>query len=186
VALGLGAARPCFGATIALRRTTLDAIGGLRAFSDCLHDDYAIGERLRAAGHAISIPRFSVGHVCRETTARALLQNQLRAARTIRMISPSGYAGSIIAHPAAFAIPAALIDAAHGTPLLLLALAGRFALCLSVQYAFSLRRQALWLLPFYDILFLLVYAMSFFGARVSWRGERYRLKPDGTLLHEPQ
>jgi ceramide glucosyltransferase len=80
VALGLGAARPCFGATIALRRRTLEAIGGLRAFADCLHDDYAIGERLREAGYAISIPRFSVAHVCRERTARALIQNQVRAA----------------------------------------------------------------------------------------------------------
>src|SRR5208337_715215 len=112
VGLGLGAARPCFGATIALRRRTLEAIGGLRAFADCLHDDYVVGERLREAGYAIAIPRFSVAHVCRERTARAFIQNQVRAARTIRMINPKGYAGSIIAHPAAFAIPATLLDAA--------------------------------------------------------------------------
>ena len=186
VALSLGAARPCFGATIALRRKTLEAIGGLRAFADCLHDDYAIGERLREAGYAISIPRFSVAHVCRERTARALVKNQLRAARTIRMINPKGYAGSIIAHPAAFAIPAALLDAAHGAPLLLLALAGRLVLCLSVERAFSLQRQTYWLLPFYDLLFLGVYAASFFGAGISWRGERYRLKSDGTLVQDPQ
>ncbi len=186
VALGLGAARPCFGATIALRRRTLEAIGGLRAFADCLHDDYAIGERLRDAGYAIAIPHFSVAHVCREGTAQALFQNQLRAARTIRMISPRGYAGSIIAHPLAFAIPAALLNAPHASALLLLALAGRLVLCLSVERAFSLRRQTYWLLPFYDFLFLFVYAASFFGARVSWRGERYRLKSDGTLVHDPQ
>ena len=186
VALSLGAARPCFGATIALRRRTLEAIGGLRAFADCLHDDYAIGERLREAGYAISIPRFSVAHVCRERTARALIQNQLRAARTIRIINPRGYSGSIIAHPAAFAIPATLLGASHGVPLLLLALAGRLVLCLSVERAFSLQRQTYWLLPFYDLLFLFVYAASFFGAGISWRGERYRVKSDGTLVHDPQ
>ncbi len=186
VALSLGAARPCFGATIALRRRTLEAIGGLQAFADCLHDDYAIGERIREAGYAIAIPHFSVAHICRERTARALIQNQLRAARTIRIINPSGFAGSIIAHPAAFAIPAALIDAAHGVPLLLLALAGRLVLCLSVERAFSLQRQTYWLLPFHELLFLFVYAASFFGAGISWRGERYRLKSDGTLVHDPQ
>ena len=186
VALGLGAARPCFGATIALRRRTLEAIGGLRAFADCLCDDYAIGERLREAGYAIAIPRFSVAHVCRERTARALIQNQVRAARTIRIINPRGYAGSIIAHPAAFAIPATLLDAAHGVPLLLLALAGRVVLCLSVARAFSLQRQAYWLLPFYDLLFPVVYAASFFGSGISWRGERYRLKSDGSLVHDPR
>ena len=185
-ALTVGAARPCFGATIALRRRTLEAIGGLRAFVDCLHDDYAIGERLRERGYAIAIPRFSVGHVCREETARALIQKQLRAARTIRIINPIGYAGSVIAHPAAFAIPATILGAAHGMPLLLMALAGRLVLCLSVERAFSLPRQTYWLLPFYELLFLLVYTASFFGGRVSWRGERYRLKPDGTLVHDPQ
>ena len=186
MALTLGAAQPCFGSTIALRKKTLESIGGLRAFADCLHDDYAIGERLREAGYAISIPRFSVAHVCRERSARALLQNQLRAARTIRIINPRGYAGSIIAHPAAFAIPATLLGASHGVPLLLLGLAGRLVLCLSAERAFSLPRQTYWLLPFYDLLFLLIYAASFFGAGVSWRGERYRLKPDGTLVDDPQ
>ena len=186
VALGLGAARPCFGATIALRRRTLEAIGGLRAFADCLHDDYAIGERLREAGYAISIPRFSVAHVCRERTARALIQNQVRAARTIRIITPRGYAGSIIAHPAAFAIPATLLGAAHGVPLLLLALVGRVVLCFWVERAFSLQRQTYWLLPFYDLLFLVVYAASFFGSGISWRGERYRLKSDGSLVDDPR
>jgi ceramide glucosyltransferase len=186
VALTLGAAHPCFGATIALRRRTLEAIGGLRAFADCLHDDYAIGERIREAGYAIAIPQFSVAHACRERTARALIQNQLRAARTIRIINPKGYAGSIVAHPAAFAIPATLLDASHGVPLLLLALAGRLILCLSVERAFSLPRQTYWLLPFYDLLFLFVYAVSFFGGGISWRGERYHVKSDGTLVHDPQ
>ena len=185
-ALGLGAVRPCFGSTIALRRKTLDAIGGLRAFADCLHDDYAIGERLREAGYAIAIPRFSVAHVCRERTARALIQNQIRAARTIPIINPKGYAGSIVAHPAALAIPATLLGASHGVPLLLLALAGRVCLCLSVERTFSLQRQTYWLIPIYECLFLLVFVASFFGARVSWRGERYRLKPDGALVHDPQ
>ena len=165
VALGLGAARPCFGATIALSRRTLEAIGGLRAFADCLHDDYAIGERLRDAGYTVAIPRFSVAHVCRELTARALMQNQLRAARTIRFINPKGYAGSIVAHPVAFAIPATLLGAPHGVPLLVLALAGRLVLCLSVERAFSLQRQTYWLLPVYDSFFLQSMRRAFSAAR---------------------
>ena len=71
-------------------------------------------------------------------------------------------------------------------PLLLLALVGRLVLCLSVERAFSLPRQTYWLLPFYDLLFLFVYAASFFGGGISWRGERYHVKSDGTLVHDPQ
>lgn len=186
VALAVGAERPCFGSTIALHKRTLDRIGGLRAFADCLHDDYAIGLRLREAGYEIAILRFSVAHVCREKTAFDLFQNQLRAARTIRLINPKGYAGSVVAHPATFAVAAALFGAPHGGPLIFLALAGRLLLCLCVERAFSLERQAYWMLPVYELLFPLVYAATFFGAGIFWRGERYRLKPDGTLVHDPQ
>jgi len=184
MALTFGIARPCFGSTIALSRGTLEGIGGLWAFKDCLHDDYAIGERLRDAGHDVAIPHFSVGHVCREGSALALMQNQLRAARTIRMIKPLEYAASIIAHPMAFAIPAAALGAAHGFTLLLFALGARLALCLAVESRFSLNRQTYWLLPFCDLLFLLVYTASFFGGRIVWRGARYRLRSDGTLVPE--
>jgi len=184
VALTFGIARPCFGSTIALGRATLERIGGLWAFKDCLHDDYALGERLRETGYDVAIPHFSVGHVCREVSALALMQNQLRAARTIRMIKPFEYAASIVAHPMAFAIPATMLDAAHGFTLLLFALAARLALCVSVESRFSLNRQTYWLLPFCDLLFLVVYAASFFGGRIVWRGERYRLRPDGTLVPE--
>ena len=110
--------------------------------------------------------------------------NQLRAARTIRTIDPAGYTASIVAHPTAFAIPAALLGGVYGVPLLLLALVGRLVVCLSVERTFSLPRQSYWLLPLHDLLFVAVYVASFFGARVSWRGERYRLNADGTLIHE--
>src|SRR5262245_66467931 len=42
VGRSLGLAQPCFGATIALRRETLDEIGSFDAFADCLADDFAM------------------------------------------------------------------------------------------------------------------------------------------------
>jgi ceramide glucosyltransferase len=71
VARSVGLAQPCFGATIAVTRETLDDIGGFPAFADCLADDYAIGAAVRAAGYDVAIPPFSVGHVCFEQTSRA-------------------------------------------------------------------------------------------------------------------
>jgi ceramide glucosyltransferase len=184
IALTCGMARPCFGATIALSRTMLERIGGFRAFVDWLHDDYAIGATIRAAGYDVAIPAFSIGHVCRERTARELILNQIRSARTIKMIDPIGYAGSIVTHPAALAAIALLCGAAYGLPLLLLALGGRLALCLAVERASGAPRQAYWLVPLRDFLSFGIFVMSFFGASVSWRGERYRLTPDGRLVHD--
>ncbi|HEX9448883.1 MAG TPA: bacteriohopanetetrol glucosamine biosynthesis glycosyltransferase HpnI, partial [Dongiaceae bacterium] len=45
--LKIGLATPCFGSTIALRRSVLQQIGGFEAFADHLADDNAIGEAVR-------------------------------------------------------------------------------------------------------------------------------------------
>ena len=66
VASSFQLAQPCFGATIAMRRETLERIGGFSKFSDHLAEDYTIGEAVRALGETVSIPRYSVGHVCFE------------------------------------------------------------------------------------------------------------------------
>jgi ceramide glucosyltransferase len=102
-------ARPCFGSTLALRRQTLGEIGGFIAFADCLADDYAMGAALRARGHTISIPPFAIAHMCTEASARDFWRHELRWARTIKSIDPIGYAGSIVAHPLAWALIAALL-----------------------------------------------------------------------------
>ena len=50
VAESLGLGGGCFGATIALRRETLERIGGFRAIADYIADDYQLGHRLHALG----------------------------------------------------------------------------------------------------------------------------------------
>ena len=92
VGLRLGLATPCFGSTIALRRSHLDAIGGFAAFADVLADDYAIGAALRAKGLRIAIPRFLVGHTCAESSLTELWRHELRWARTIRTVDLKGHA----------------------------------------------------------------------------------------------
>jgi ceramide glucosyltransferase len=71
-------------------------------------------------------------------------------------------------------IPGALFVAA-------VALGCRAALCVCVERAFQLDRQAYWLLPFLEPMLFAVYLAGFFGTSVSWRGERYRVASDGSL-----
>src|SRR5262249_15175635 len=111
VGVALGLARPCFGSTLALRRATLAEIGGFKAVAARLADDYAIGEALRARGREIAIPPFAVAHICTQTSLRELWRHELRWARTVRSIDPSGYAGSIVSHALPWALIAALAGA---------------------------------------------------------------------------
>jgi ceramide glucosyltransferase len=182
VVLGLasGLAQPCFGSTIALKRSTLDAIGGFAAFADRLDDDYAIGAAVRERGEVVAIPPFTVAHLCSEASLRELWRHELRWARTIRNIAPLGHAGSVVMHPLAWALGALaltpwsglLIPAAATT---IAAILCRVALLRSVARGFGLPAQPYWLTPVRDLLSFMVFVASFLGRDVSWKGHRYRL-----------
>jgi ceramide glucosyltransferase len=180
VGLAFGRARPCFGSTIALRRGALCEIGGFKPFADCLADDYAIGAALRRRGYTIAIPPFAIAHICTETSLRDLWRHQLRWARTVRSIDPSGYAGSLVTHALPLALIAALLGAgsAAALPAVLIAMAAiacRLALLRQVEHAYALPPQTYGLLPACDLLSFAVFVISFLNWEVSWKGRRLRM-----------
>ena len=67
VGLKFGLATPCFGPTMALRRETLDSIGGFESIADQLADDYVLGALVRRTGLTVAIPAATVTHVCTRT-----------------------------------------------------------------------------------------------------------------------
>jgi ceramide glucosyltransferase len=182
-ALTFGLARPCFGSTIAMSRETLRQIGGFQAFAEQLWDDYAIGEAIRRLGRRVAVPSFAVGHVCSEETAGALLARQLRFARTIKSIDPLGYAGGIVTHPFPLAVIALICGGGpQALGLALLALACRMGLGRAVEKRFGVEPASYLLVPIRECISFAVFAASFFGTSVLWRGRRYRIASDGTLV----
>jgi ceramide glucosyltransferase len=181
--LALGLAKPCFGSTIALRRETLERVGGFVAFADVLADDYEVGAAVRRLGLDVSVPNMSIGHVCPERAFGELFAQELRWARTIRQIEPAGHLGSIMSHPLAFALLGfALGPGPIAAACVVTAIAVRLWLCLAVERAFGLKPHAYWLVPARDLLSIGVFILSFFGRRVSWRGYRYDVARSGALL----
>ena len=181
VALTFGAAKPCFGSAIAMRRDVLRRIGGLKPFLDELADDYAIGKAVRATGLDVVVPHWAVGHVCFERSFRAFWEHHMRSSRTIRSIDPVGYAGTIFMHPLPLAVIAVLTGAQYPIALAGVAFVSRAILNFSIERTFKLRRQALWLLPLHDTISFAVFVCSFFGAAVEWRGQNYRIFHDGSI-----
>jgi ceramide glucosyltransferase len=184
VGVRLGLARPCFGSTIALRRETLTTIGGFEAFLGYLADDYAMGEAVRAAGMQVAIPPFIVAHSCSEQSAGELLRHELRWARTVRAISPLGYTGLVITHPLPFALLAAWLMGFDALTLSVVAasIACRLVLQLQVDHTLRVSFNRWWLGPVRDLLSFVVYVAGFFVSVVTWRGDRYKLQADGTLM----
>ncbi len=187
VLLGLefGLAKPCFGSTMALRRSTLALIGGLEAFVEQLADDYAMGEAVRDSGLEVLMSPYLVTHVCSERTAADLVRHELRWARTIRLLDLAGFAGSGITHALPFALIGAALGgfAAAGFVMIASALACRLILQMHVDDALGIRDNRFWWGPLRDMLSFAVFASSFFGNAVTWRGQRYSVRQDGTLVY---
>ena len=182
MAVRLSLATPCCGATVAIRRSMLDRIGGFGLLADVLADDRAVGVAVRSAGYDVVTAPVVVGHRCFETSLCQLVQQQLRVARTIKSIDPLGYAGTIVTHPWPFALIALISGGTDAAMVAIAVLLARVMPCRSVERRFGLPRQNYWLIPLQDIIAFAVYVASFFGATVHWRGADYRLAADGTLV----
>jgi len=173
-----------FGATLALRRDTLNAIGGLQPLASSLADDHALGAVVRAHGLSTVLSRQEVATDVTERRLEELAAHELRWLRTIRMVQPLGYSFSFVTFtvPVAFVSWLVIRNQAMATPLLLLALCGR--LMLHFQSIRRSRRASpltglisrlildLGLLAARDTLSLVLWALAFFGTRVSWRGQQ--------------
>lgn len=183
VGVGLKMAHPCMGSTVALRRETLERIGGFAAFADRLADDYAIGAAVRTTGLRSVVAPVLVGHVCTEDSLKALLQHELRWARTVRGVDPTGFAGSAVTYPVPLAALATIFTGAApiGLAALGIALICRFWLRRDVDRLAGARTGPWWLTPLRDGLSFAVFLGAFFVCAVDWRGTRFRVDDRGTL-----
>jgi ceramide glucosyltransferase len=184
VGLGIGRADPCFGATMALRRETLAEIGGFEAFVNHLADDHAIGEAVRRTGAKLSVPPMITSHICRERNAGEMLRQELRWARTLRLIDPAGFFGSVVTHPLPLALLGLALSPSHpwGWAVLALALGSRLLLEVQTDRVIGTAWAAWPLGPVRDLLSFVVFVASHFTDAVTWRGQRFRVRPDGTLI----
>lgn len=178
----MGLAEPCMGSTIALRRSTLEAIGGFEAFADVLADDHAIGAAVRAQGLGIAIPPVLLAHASAETSLAHVWRQELRWAATIRALQPAGYAGSVIGFPLALAMLGGLFHPLHGLCVVTAALTARLYTKRVVDRHAGTPTAPLWLLPVRDGLSLAVFVASYFVRVVDWRGTRLRMENEGQII----
>lgn len=183
LASSLGLADPCMGSTIGLTRAVLDEIGGFMAFADYLADDYEIGRAARAKGYTVAIPAIGVGHTAAEASVLELFRHELRWTRTIRMVNPLGYLGSVVT----FGFPISLLAAVllhfnwAGIAVILLTLTARLFLKRRIDGIFGTHAGPFWLLPVRDVLSFAVFVTSQFGETVYWRGSRFSIETSGAL-----
>lgn len=182
--VSLGLAKPCMGSTIALRRETLERIGGFGAFKDHLADDYELGAAVRHLGLSVAVPALPVlGHTSAAISLAALLRQELRWARTIKTVDFAGFAGLVVTYVLPFALLTALVDGfrPRDGAFLIIVLLLRSSLLLQVKRFVRKDTADLSLMPLRDLLSFAVFIVSFWPGSIEWRGHRFGVRSDGVL-----
>jgi ceramide glucosyltransferase len=180
------------GAVMATRKQQLAEIGGFAALSDCLADDYQLGNRIARKGYRIALSTVPVECWSEPMGWAAVWKHQLRWARTIRVCQPVPYFFSILSNPTLWPL---LWLGIKPSPISL----AFFLLCLFLRIVTAWRLQRrlsnsritnhesritffFWLPPLKDLLQTVIWLLAFMGNHVEWRGQRMRLRRDGTLV----
>jgi ceramide glucosyltransferase len=183
------------GAVMATRRQQLQEIGGFAGLVDCLADDYQLGNRIARRGHSIALSPVVVECWSPPMGWADVWKHQLRWARTIRVCQPAPYFFSILSNATLW--PLLWLVVKPAAPVAACAI---FCWLVRIMTALDFQRRLnrapsdpmaqspsqaparyAWLILVKDLLQAAIWLLAFLGNRIEWRGQRLRLRRDGTL-----
>ena len=170
----------CLGATMALRRETLEAVGGLPALVHHLADDAVLGRLVSARGQTVALAATLPATTVPEMRVGDLFAHELRWGRTIQSLAPVGFAMSSLQYPLFWSALAAVLTGFQPSTIALFVgvWAMRAAAMMGIDALLGLRTAVpVWLLPLRDLLSVAVILASYGGSEVAWRGHVLRISP---------
>ncbi len=173
------------GATIAIKRMALEAIGGFSSVKNLLADDFYLGKLVTARGYEIKLSSALVTLACEDHRFSDFWHHQLRWARTYRTVRPVSVA-TILTHGPFWAL--LLLMTAHAkTPAVaafVLVIAARLAMsAMIVGRVLNIRELLtdLWMVPIKDLVMTGVWFASLFSNKVRWAGRKFQLMRGGAM-----
>ena len=181
--------RFALGPTMATRRDVLQAVGGFEVLADYCADDYLLGHKVYKSGRQVVLSEHVIDHVVFNRSFKPSILHQLRWMKSTRFSRPKGHIGTVLTFAMPFGLLAAGAGAAAGRPVLGLALLGwallnRLLMAVTAGWGVVRDRRSLrdcWLYPVRDLMGFFFWVGSFFGRRIVWRGNRYRLEYGGRM-----
>ena len=170
----------CLGATMAIRRTTLDAIGGLHALVHHLADDAVLGRLVSSRGYKVALAATLPATTVPEMRVSHLFAHELRWGRTIQSLAPVGFGLSAVQYPLFWSALAATLSGFEpwSVALFVGAWLARATAMMGIDASLGLATAVpIWLLPLRDLLSVTVILASYGGSEVAWRGHVLRISP---------
>ncbi len=170
----------CLGATMALRRETLEGVGGLLALVHHLADDAVLGRLVCARGQTVALAATLPATTVPEMRVSDLFAHELRWGRTIHSLAPIGFAMSSLQYPLFWSALAAVLTGFQPSAIALFVgvWLTRAAAMIGIDALLGLTTAVpVWLLPLRDLLSVAVILASYGGSEVAWRGHVLRISP---------
>jgi len=181
-----GTSKFCLGSSVALRRSSLEEMGGLEALADYLAEDYEMGRRLWVSGKRMVLVPYFVNIVVDLQDLSQWWNHQVCWDQKTFAARPAGFFASIVIR----SVPFALLFAASrlGDALGLATLAGALGIRLATAavimgWGLGDREglKSLAFLPLRDIAALASWGLAFAKKTVIWRGSKLILTRGGRL-----
>lgn len=179
----------CLGATMIVRRTLLDKIGGFHALSNYLADDYMLGKLVSDLGYKIHLSNFIVENIIEENSIKDLMTHELRWARTLRRVEPLGYAFTFLTDTLVISLLTGIALFFTTGSLLWSLLPVAFAFMARIylhvrtaQITGSTNAGSIFLIPLRDVLTFCIRVVSFTGNTIQWRNNSFNVDQTG-LMH---
>jgi len=177
--------RYSLGATVAIKRQALEAIGGFQRLKDLLADDYYLGKLASDRGYKIGLSNSIVTVKSEERRFTEVWNRQVRWVRTYRTTRPISVATIVLHGPFwALVLLAATRCSIFALSLLAAVVVARIVTSrLIIGKALGLTNQLsdAWLVPLKDLVMTAVWAASLFSNEVLWGTRRLRIQSDGTM-----
>jgi ceramide glucosyltransferase len=183
-----GASMFCLGSSSALRRGTLEEIGGLESLSDYLVEDFELGRRIRGLGLRLELVPYLVDTVVSLESVREWWDHQVYWDLNTRWARPKGFFATVLLKSVPFAVLFAAARGFDSTGVLVVvgALAARLATTAWNLAMIGDREglRSLGLLPLRDLAGLITWMLALTRHRVVWRGIRFGLTREGRIVRE--
>jgi ceramide glucosyltransferase len=182
-----GAVRFLMGASTALRRSTLEAVGGFEALADYLAEDFELGRRIWESGGQPVILPYRVDTVVDLDRLARWWHHLVHWDQCNRAARPVGSFAAVVIRAMPFALLFAVLRLGDAAGLAVLggALLARLATA-AVILGWGFRDgeglRSLWLLPLRDLAGLASWVAAFTRRTTVWRGRTFRLTRHGRLL----
>ncbi len=173
------------GATIAIKRRVLEAVGGFRAVKNMLADDFYLGNFTNGQGYEIKLSDSLVTLTCEERNFAEFWHHQLRWARTYRSVRPISIATILIHGPFwALMLLAITRGSAAAFAALVLVVAARLAMSAAIVGRVLKMPEMLtdlWIVPIKDLIMTGVWFASLLSNKVMWAGRQFKVIRGGAM-----